>query len=91
MIRILISGLLAGLMSIGVAMADDREKSDSADATFKALDKNADQQLSKTETAGDKMLSQHFSAADQDTDGYLSKQEYTAHMAAMSDKPKKEY
>jgi hypothetical protein len=47
-------------------------------ATFESLDKNADSQISKTEAAGDKWLSDSFAGADSNGDGYLSKAEYMA-------------
>jgi Ca2+-binding EF-hand superfamily protein len=82
---------VATVLSIGLAVADD-EKSKSTDATFKSLDRDTDQRLSKTEAAGDKMLTEHFAAVDADSDGYLSKSEVTAHMKDMeSSKPKKDY
>jgi hypothetical protein len=93
MIKTVVSLLLASLLSLGIAVADDREKSSSADATFKSLDRDTDERLSKTEAAGDKMLTEHFAAVDADSDGYLSKREVTAHMKDMEkmSKPKKDY
>jgi hypothetical protein len=83
---------VATVLSIGVAMADDDKSMKSTDATFKSLDRDTDQRLSKTEAAGDKMLTEHFAAVDADRDGYLSKSEVTAHMKEMeSSKPKKDY
>lgn len=70
----------ASLMSVA-AMAGDKAKDTtmkSTAATFEALDKNADSQISKTEAAADKMLSDSFAAADANGDGYLSKSEYAA-------------
>ena len=91
MTKVLLSGLLACLLSIGAVAADDREKSANTDATFKSLDRDADQRLSRMEAGEDKMLTEHFSAADADSDGYVSRREYTAHMKVMSDKPKRDY
>jgi hypothetical protein len=93
MIKAVISLILASLLSIGVAVADDPEKKASADATFKSLDRDTDERLSKAEAAGDKMLTEHFAAVDADSDGYLSKREVTAHMKDMEkmSKPKKDY
>lgn len=78
----LISILAIAVLSISAVAADDRE-----DATFKSLDRDTDQRLSKTEAAGDKMLTEHFSAIDADSDGYLTKREYTAHMKDMKKQP----
>ena len=73
--------LLGGtLLPITEMAGDDKAKKDttmrSTAATFESLDKNADSQLSKTEAAGDKMLSDSFASADTNGDGYLSKSEY---------------
>lgn len=89
----LISVFAATVLSIGVVAADDQDKPAAcADATLKSLDRDADQRLSKTEVASDKMLSEHFAAVDADSDGYLTKREYSAHMKEMKSEPaKKEY
>lgn len=55
-------------------------------ATFDALDKNADQQVSKTEAAADKHVSEWFSKADTNGDGYLSKSEFLS-KEKMKEKP----
>jgi Ca2+-binding EF-hand superfamily protein len=47
-------------------------------ATFDALDKNADSQISKTEASADSKLSDNFAALDSNGDGYLSKAEFMA-------------
>ena len=92
MTRKLIAVTVATVLSIGLAVADDDKSMKSTDATFKSLDRDTDQRLSKTEAAGDKMLNEHFAVVDADRDGYLSKTEITAHMKDMeSSKPKKEY
>jgi hypothetical protein len=91
MMQRLIAVAVATVLSIGLAVADD-DKSKSTDATFKSLDRDTDQRLSKTEAAGDKMLSEHFAAVDVDRDGYLSKSEVTSHVKEMeASKPKKDY
>lgn len=69
-------------------MAGDKDKSE--EATFKSMDRDSDQRLSKTEVARDEMLNDHFAAIDADGDGYLTQREYTAHMKEMKS-PKKEY
>jgi EF hand len=71
--------LIAATLLAATAMAGDKEKDmKSSSATFESLDKNADSQISKTEAAADKMLSDSFAAADTNGDGYLSKSEYMA-------------
>jgi hypothetical protein len=89
----LISVLAATVLSVGVVAADDQDKpAASVDATFKSLDRDADQRLSKTEAASDRMLSEHFAAVDGDSDGYLTKREYSSHMKSMKpESAKKDY
>ena len=73
--------VIAATLLATTAMAGDKDKDKydtKATATFESLDKNADSQISKTEAASDKMLSDSFAAADSNGDGYLSKSEFTA-------------
>ena len=71
--------VIAATLLATTAMAGDKDKYDTkSTATFESLDKNADSQISKTEAASDKMLSDSFAAADSNGDGYLSKSEFTA-------------
>jgi len=72
--------LIAASAISAVAMAGGEKSA----ATFEALDKNADQQISKTEAAADKKLSESFATADANGDGYLSKTEYEARMKSTS-------
>jgi hypothetical protein len=90
MMHKVIVAVAATILSAG-AIADDTDKAAGADATFKSLDRDTDQRLSKTEASGDKMLTEHFAAIDADSDGFLSQREYTAHMKEMQGKKKKEY
>ena len=85
----LFTAMLLTTLSIGAANADHHEEASGADATFKSLDKDADQRLSKSEAAGDKMLNDHFAAADADSDGYLSKMEVSSHMKEMANASKR--
>ena len=96
MVRHLISAFIATALCIGSAAAQQptQEATRTAskeDATFKALDRDADQRLSKAEAASDKTLTEHFASVDANSDGYLNKREYTAHMKSMKDSPKKDY
>jgi Ca2+-binding EF-hand superfamily protein len=72
----------AAVLSVAAMAGDDKYKTDttmkSTAATFESLDKNADSQISKTEAAADKMLSDSFASADTNGDGYLSKSEFSA-------------
>jgi Ca2+-binding EF-hand superfamily protein len=82
---------VSSALAMTAVMGDDQERSTaSEEATFKSLDKDSDQRLSKTEAAGDQMLNDHFAMIDADADGYLTKREYTAHLKEMKE-PKKEY
>jgi hypothetical protein len=90
MMHKVIVAVAATILSAG-AIADDTDKSAGADATFKSLDRDTDQRLSKTEASGDKMLTEHFAAIDADSDGFLSQREYTAHMKEMKGQKKREY
>jgi hypothetical protein len=78
MIYKLIPLFVATLLS-AAAMADDTKRMQSKEATFKSLDKNADERLSQSEVKTDTALSAHFAALDADRDGYLTKGEYAAH------------
>lgn len=55
--------------------------------SFDDMDKNKDGGVTKDELADTEMLSQHFSTADKDGDGKLSKTEVDAHRAEMAAKP----
>jgi hypothetical protein len=72
--------LFAGVvLAASAANAGDTAKTvTSATAEFESLDKNADQQISKTEAASDKTLADSFASADANGDGYLNKSEYVA-------------
>jgi Ca2+-binding EF-hand superfamily protein len=70
----------ATMLAASAVYAEDATKTTntSATAAFEALDKNADQQISKTEAASDKALADSFASADANGDGYLNKSEYAA-------------
>lgn len=75
--KALLTVIIATLLS-AAAMAGDKDPSKMTTATFDSLDKNADQQISRTEASGDKMLSDSFASIDTNGDGYVSKSEYAA-------------
>jgi Ca2+-binding EF-hand superfamily protein len=74
--------LIAATLLAFAAQAGDKDKSHDkgmhTTATFDALDKNADSQISKTEASSDSKLSDSFAALDTNGDGYLSKAEFMA-------------
>jgi hypothetical protein len=74
-LKTLVTVVSATLLS-AVAIAGDKDKH--AAATFDSMDKNADQQISKTEAAADKKLADGFASMDSNGDGYLSKSEFSA-------------
>ena len=66
----------ATLLCTAVLAGEDPSKTTAA--TFDSLDKNADQQISKSEAAADKAVADSFASMDANGDGYLSKSEYMA-------------
>jgi len=77
----LLQVLLLSTLSVAAARAAEQDQpASSAEATFKSLDKDADQRLSKSEAANDKSLARTFAYLDANGDGYLTMREYTAHM-----------
>ena len=68
------------------AVADDQtskqghKSMQSADAKFDKLDRNDDEQLSRTEAQQEDSLSAQFASVDQDADGFVSKTEFTAQL-----------
>lgn len=75
--KALIAIIAATLLS-AAAMAGDPAMKDNTAATFNSLDKNADQQISRTEAAADKALSDNFASIDTNGDGYINKSEFAA-------------
>ena len=89
--RTLIPTFVASVLAITSVVADDKDKPmGGEETTFKSLDRNSDQRLSKSEAMGDQMLTDHFAMIDADGDGHLTRREYTAHMKEMKS-PKKDY
>jgi EF hand domain-containing protein len=74
--------LAATLLAFAAQAGDNKDKPHDtgmkSTATFDALDKNADSQISKTEASADRKLSDNFAALDTNGDGYLSKAEFMA-------------
>ena len=78
----LLALIAATLLTFAAQAGDSKDKSHDtgmkSSATFDALDKNADSQISKTEASADSKLSDSFAALDTNGDGYLSKAEFMA-------------
>jgi Ca2+-binding EF-hand superfamily protein len=69
--------VLAACSLCAVALAEDTKQVATASA-FTALDKNADNQISKTEAGIDRKLSDGFAYVDTNGDGFISRTEYLA-------------
>jgi hypothetical protein len=76
----LLALIAATLLALAAQAGDNKDKTHDmkSTATFDALDKNADSQISKTEASADSKLSDNFAALDTNGDGYLSKAEFMA-------------
>lgn len=78
----LVALIAAALLALAAQADDTQDKphdtSMQSAATFDALDKNADSQISKTEASADSNLSDNFATLDTNGDGYLSKAEFMA-------------
>ena len=76
----LLQVLFLSALSVAAVQAAEEKTASSPEETFKALDKDGDQRLSKSEAANDKSLARTFAYLDANGDGYLTMREYTAHM-----------
>lgn len=81
--KVIITLFAATLLATG-ALAANGPQQEQAGSVFQSLDKNADQQISKSEAAADQTLSEQFAAIDTNGDGYISKSEYAAALAKSS-------
>lgn len=71
--------VLASPCLASVALADDAAKeTERTQARFQALDRDADQRLSKDEASSSRDLAHRFAAVDANADGYVSAEEYLA-------------
>jgi hypothetical protein len=66
----------AAMLSTAAVAGDDPKQHTAA--TFESLDKNADQQISRTEAAADKTVADKFASLDTNGDGYVSRSEFLA-------------
>jgi hypothetical protein len=84
----LLQVILIATLAVAAAQAAEPDQPESgAQETFKALDRDSDQRLSKSEAAKDRALMTTFAYLDANGDGYLTLREYTAHMKT---KPKEQ-
>jgi hypothetical protein len=74
----LIAGLASLCMCAIAAAGDEPQFATATPAEFVSLDKNADNQISKTEAGTDRKLSDGFAYVDTDGDGFISRTEYLA-------------
>jgi Ca2+-binding EF-hand superfamily protein len=80
--------ILISTLSVAAARAAEQDQpASSAEETFKSLDRDGDQRLSKSEAASDRNLTRTFAYLDANGDGYLTLREYTAHMKQTKPKP----
>lgn len=90
-------GFVAAAFLASPAIADDMSKDKSGtqhttEQKFKALDSNNDERLSKTEAQqSEELASAEFASVDRDSDGYISKSEYTAMVDTGSRTPTSDY
>jgi Ca2+-binding EF-hand superfamily protein len=70
----LVAAVLA--LAVGSAYAEDKIGKDANDPGFKALDKDRDGHISRTEAKRNPTLSKNFKEADKNHDGKLSRSEY---------------
>lgn len=75
--------LVVSIFCIGTVAAEEPRQQPSPDTIFTSLDRDGDQRLSKSEATGDRMLTDHFSSVDKNSDGFLSKREYSTHIEEM--------
>jgi hypothetical protein len=87
--------LIAVMLPLATAASADRPNSDQASkapatATFKSLDRNKDQSISKLEARSDKTFAANFDTADINLDGFVSKSEYDVYLQRSSGVPPKQ-
>ena len=69
-------------LAVGTAKAEDKIGKDQNDPGFKALDKDNDGFISRSEATGNPNLAKNFKQADRNGDGKLSRTEYLRAMTA---------
>ena len=77
--------LSTAILLFGAASADGQVRAEqksppSVEATFKSLDRNHDNAISKVEAKADNSIVAVFASADINLDGYITKSEYLAYV-----------
>lgn len=71
--------IVGGLLSATIWAAEDPPRTrEDVEETFKALDRNNDERISKSEAEQNESLKRRFAGIDASGDGYLSKSEFRA-------------
>jgi hypothetical protein len=87
--------LMAVMLPLATAASANRPSSDKeskapATATFKSLDRDGDQSISKVEARADRAIAAAFNTADINLNGYISKSEYDVYLQRASGAPPKQ-
>jgi hypothetical protein len=80
LIGVLAVTLLTTAAAANDPASDEDQSKRTAEQKFEALDRNDDKRLSWNEVQSEQTLSAEFGSVDADSDGYVTKSEYTAKM-----------
>lgn len=72
--------LLFGAVTADGQARPEQKSASTAEATFKSLDRDRDNALSKVEARADNSIAAVFATADINLDGYITKSEYLAYV-----------
>lgn len=72
--------LLFGAVTAAGQARPEQKSPSTAEATFKSLDRDRDNALSKVEAKADNSIAAVFATADINLDGYITKSEYMAYV-----------
>ena len=82
--------LLFSTAAASAQVRSDQKSPDATEATFKSLDRNRDQAISKVEVKANSSLAAAFDVADVNLDGYITKAEYTAFVQRSMEKAREQ-
>jgi hypothetical protein len=86
--------LVAVMLPLATAASAERPNSEKQSTpsteTFKSLDRDRDESISKVEAKADPAIAAVFNTADINLDGYISKSEYAAYLQRKSGAPPQE-